>query len=76
MPAPHPMRLDVTDLRAFYASPLGIVTHRTVARTIHGFLGSVSGLRVLGIGYVTPYLGRSTSSPSARSPSCRRRRGW
>lgn len=57
MPAPHPMRLDVTDLRAFYASPLGVVTHRVVARTIHGFLGSVSGLRVLGLGYVTPYLG-------------------
>ena len=52
-----PMRLDVTDLRAFYASPLGIVTHRFVARSIEGFLGSVSGLRILGLGYVTPYLG-------------------
>ncbi|GJE27009.1 hypothetical protein LKMONMHP_1865 [Methylobacterium organophilum] len=57
MPEPQPMRLDVTDLRAFYASPLGLVTHRFVSRAIHGFLGSVSGLRVLGIGYVTPYLG-------------------
>ena len=51
------MRLDVTDLRAFYASPLGAVTHRIVGRAVHGFLGSVSGLRVLGIGYPTPYLG-------------------
>lgn len=51
------MRLDVTDLRAFYASPLGGVTHRIVGRAIHGFLGSVSGLRVLGLGYATPYLG-------------------
>ena len=51
------MRLDVTDLRAFYASPLGVVAHRTVSRAVHGFLGSVSGLRVLGLGYVTPYLG-------------------
>lgn len=51
------MRLDVTDLRAFYASPLGSVTHRIVGRAIHSFLGSVSGLRVLGLGYATPYLG-------------------
>lgn len=51
------MRLDVTDLRAFYASPLGLVTHRIVGRAVHGFLGSVSGLRVLGLGYATPYLG-------------------
>ncbi|GBU19848.1 MULTISPECIES: methyltransferase domain-containing protein [Methylobacterium] len=50
------MRLEVTDLRAFYASPLGAVTHRIVGRAIHGFLGSVSGLRVLGLGYATPYL--------------------
>ena len=57
MPDAVPMRLDVTDLRAFYGSPLGIVTQRIVARAIHGFLGSVSGLRVLGVGYVTPYLG-------------------
>ena len=51
------MRLDVTDLRAFYATPLGATTHRIVARTLHGFLGSVSGLRVLGLGYAVPYLG-------------------
>ena len=50
------MRLDVTDLRAFYATPLGVTTHRIVARTLHGFLGSVSGLRVLGLGYAVPYL--------------------
>ena len=57
MAEPVPMRLDVNDLRTFYASPLGIVTHRFVSRAIDGFLGSVSGLRILGLGYVTPYLG-------------------
>ena len=57
MPAAVPMRLDVTDLRAFYVSPLGLVTQRLVARAVDGFLGNVSGLRVLGLGYVTPYLG-------------------
>jgi SAM-dependent methyltransferase len=51
------MRLDVNDLRAFYASPLGRTTHRVVGRSIDAFLGSVSGLRVLGIGYAMPYLG-------------------
>ncbi|MCJ2054842.1 methyltransferase type 11, partial [Methylobacterium sp. J-070] len=45
------MRLDVNGLRAFYASPLGRTTHRVVGRALHEFLGSVSGLRVLGIGY-------------------------
>lgn len=57
MPEAVPMRLDVTDLRTFYASPLGIVTQRFVARAIEGFIGPVAGLRVLGLGYVTPYLG-------------------
>ncbi|RVU18801.1 class I SAM-dependent methyltransferase [Methylobacterium oryzihabitans] len=51
------MSLDVTDLRAFYASPLGTVTQRLVGRTVHRLLGSVSGLRVLGLGYAVPYLG-------------------
>ncbi|MEH3145765.1 MAG: class I SAM-dependent methyltransferase [Methylobacterium frigidaeris] len=51
------MSLDVTDLRTFYASPLGAVTQRLVGRTVHRFLGSVSGLRVLGLGYAVPYLG-------------------
>ncbi|KMO42833.1 methyltransferase type 11 [Methylobacterium variabile] len=51
------MSLDVTDLRAFYASPLGTVAQRLVGRTVHRMLGSVSGLRVMGLGYAVPYLG-------------------
>lgn len=51
------MSLDVTDLRAFYASPLGAVAQRLVGRTVHRMLGSVSGLRVMGLGYAVPYLG-------------------
>lgn len=50
------MRLDVNGLRAFYNTPLGATTRRVVGRSVHAFLGSVSGLRVLGIGYATPYL--------------------
>ena len=50
------MPFDVVDLRAFYASPLGAVAHRVVARAVDRFLGPLAGLRVLGLGYATPYL--------------------
>ncbi|ACA16527.1 Methyltransferase type 11 [Methylobacterium sp. 4-46] len=51
------MSVDVTDLRAFYGGPLGAVAQRHVGRAVHRFLGSVAGLRVLGLGYAVPYLG-------------------
>ncbi len=51
------MSVDVTDLRAFYASPLGHVARRLVNRVIDRFWGRLQGLRVLGLGYATPYLG-------------------
>lgn len=50
------MSVDVTDLRAFYASPLGLVAQRLVSRVIDRFSGPVQGLRILGLGYATPYL--------------------
>ena len=50
------MSVDVTDLRAFYASPLGGVARRLVGRTIDRFWGPLTGLRVMGLGYATPYL--------------------
>src|SRR3712207_4369279 len=49
--------IDVTDLRAFYASALGHVARRLVTRVVDRFWGPVQGLRVLGLGYATPYLG-------------------
>jgi SAM-dependent methyltransferase len=51
-----PVSVDVTDLRAFYASPLGHVAQRLVNRVIDRFWGRPQGLRVLGLGYATPYL--------------------
>src|ERR671910_805064 len=51
------LSVDVTDLRAFYASPLGDVARRLVSRVIDRFWEPVQGLRVLGLGYATPYLG-------------------
>ena len=55
----HPveaMSIDITDLRGFYASPLGAVTRRFVGRAIDKFWGPLTGLRVLGLGYAPPYL--------------------
>ncbi|KLK94248.1 methyltransferase type 11 [Microvirga vignae] len=50
------MSIDITDLRSFYASPLGAVTRRHVGRAIDKFWGPLPGLRVLGLGYAPPYL--------------------
>src|ERR671928_2023134 len=51
------MSLDVVDLRNFYAQPLGTVARRFVSRGIRVRWPDTRGLRVLGIGYTTPYLG-------------------
>src|SRR6266511_3007761 len=51
------MSLDVVDLRNFYAQPLGIVARRFVSRGIRTRWPDARALRVLGIGYATPYLG-------------------
>jgi SAM-dependent methyltransferase len=50
------MSVDITDLRAFYASPLGSVARRLVGRALDRFWGPLAGLRILGLGYATPYL--------------------
>jgi len=52
------MSVDIVDLRAFYASPLGLVAKRLASRAVDGLWGSTRGLRVLGLGYATPYLDR------------------
>jgi SAM-dependent methyltransferase len=59
------MSVDVTDLRAFYASPLGSVACRLVGRAINRFWGPLVGLRVLGLGYAVPYV-------TAVRPECER----
>ncbi|MCG5234966.1 class I SAM-dependent methyltransferase [Xanthobacter oligotrophicus] len=51
------MFLDVVDLRNFYAQPLGIMTRRLLGRAIRSRFDNVTNLRVLGLGYATPYLG-------------------
>jgi SAM-dependent methyltransferase len=49
--------MDVVDLRNFYAQRLGTVARRFVSRGIRARWPDTSALRVLGIGYATPYLG-------------------
>jgi SAM-dependent methyltransferase len=51
------MFLDVVDLRDFYAQHLGVVARRFIGRGIRARWADTAGLRVLGIGYPTPYLG-------------------
>jgi SAM-dependent methyltransferase len=52
------MSLDVVDLRAFYAAPLGRIAHRFVARIVRAWWPNVTGMAVLGLGYAVPYLGQ------------------
>ncbi len=51
------MFIDVVDLRNFYAQGLGVVARRFISRGIRARWKDTQGLRVLGIGYATPYLG-------------------
>ena len=51
------MSIDVVDLRNFYAQRLGVAARRFVGRGIRLRFADTRGLRVLGVGYATPYLG-------------------
>jgi SAM-dependent methyltransferase len=49
--------MDVVDLRNFYAHPLGTVARRFIGLAVRRLWTGSAGLRVLGVGYATPYLG-------------------
>src|SRR5437588_13053515 len=51
------MTIDVIDLRDFYSRRLGIVARQLINRGIRARWPNAEGLRVLGLGYPTPYLG-------------------
>jgi SAM-dependent methyltransferase len=51
------MTVDVIDLRNFYSQRLGVVARRLINRGIRARWPTAQGLRVLGLGYPTPYLG-------------------
>ena len=48
--------MDVVDLQEFYASALGQASRRILAQRIRAHWGNMSGARVLGLGFATPYL--------------------
>lgn len=52
------MLTDVTDLREFYFSPLGIASAHSITNTLSALWGDAKGERVLGLGYTTPWLDR------------------
>jgi len=51
------MSIDVVDLRNFYSHRLGTVARHFVSRGIRKRWTDTAHLRVLGLGYATPYLG-------------------
>lgn len=51
------MHLDVTDLRDFYARPLGQIARRVLARRIRERWPSVGGQTMIGLGFASPFLG-------------------
>jgi SAM-dependent methyltransferase len=50
------MAADVVDLRDFYRTPLGGVARRMIRQAIRRMWPDLHGLRLLGIGYPTPFL--------------------
>ena len=51
------MHLDVTNLRDFYATPLGRMARRLVTRRLRALWPSASGKTVASVGFGTPFLG-------------------
>jgi SAM-dependent methyltransferase len=51
------MWMDVVDLRDFYATALGGVARRMIRQRIREFWPDCKGMKILGLGYTTPYLG-------------------
>ena len=51
------MSIDVVDLRNFYAHRLGAVARHFISRGVRRRWADTAGLRLVGIGYATPYLG-------------------
>ena len=52
------MTLDVHELSAFYASPLGDASRRLIGRVLRARWDNCNGLALMGLGYCGPYLDR------------------
>src|SRR5215469_10604446 len=51
------MSADVVDLRDFYRTGLGRVARRMIRGAIHRVWPDLRAMRLLGVGYTTPFLG-------------------
>ncbi|WP_127144164.1 methyltransferase domain-containing protein [Pelagibacterium montanilacus] len=51
------MTPDVDGLSRFYRTPLGRLARRLIREQVSALAGDVTGRRILGLGYTTPYLG-------------------
>jgi SAM-dependent methyltransferase len=51
------MQLDVSDLKAFYATALGQTVRRVLTHRIRARWRGLGGATLIGLGYATPYLG-------------------
>lgn len=52
------MLTDVTDLREFYSSPLGLASAESITSALTALWGDARGELVLGLGFTTPWLDR------------------
>jgi SAM-dependent methyltransferase len=50
------MSSDVVDLRDFYRTGVGLVARRMIRGAIHRIWPDLRGMRLLGVGYTTPFL--------------------
>ncbi len=50
------MHDDISQLREFYASPLGQLARRIIARRIRARWANVTGMDIVGLGYASPYM--------------------
>lgn len=55
------MHMDVTELREFYASPLGKATEKSISLTLSALWGEARDEQFLGLGYPVPWMDRFAS---------------
>ncbi len=73
------MASDVIDLRDFYQTALGLVARRMIRRSIRGIWPDLHAMRLLGIGYATPFLSAisaGTERTVALMPASQGVLGW
>ena len=70
------MASDVVDLRDFYRSGLGQVARRMIRRAIQRVWPDLHGMRLVGIGYATPFLGALSPDTEPDWPDASVEKSW